>query len=55
MTRAWAKEGISVVLHYDNNNSNEYYKNGKQISRETALRTVLKAKGINNLNPNQFM
>ena len=50
MTRAWAKEGISVVMHDDDKYSNEYYKDGKQISREAAMRTVLKAKGLKNLN-----
>jgi len=46
ITRAFAQHGISMVVHFDDTNHNEYFNaNGKQITREQALKTVLKKSG----------
>lgn len=46
LTRAFAKAGINMVAHYNGTNQNEYFNaSGKQITREQALKTVLKASG----------
>ena len=45
LQRAFAQQGISVIFHEDNDFANEYYKGGKQISREAALKTVMKKTG----------
>ena len=42
LQRAFASQGISVIFHGDDNLANEYYKGGKQITREQALNTVMK-------------
>ena len=54
LRRAWAQEGITVVMHGGNNLANEYYKNGKQITREVALETLMKKTG-SVLNINHFI
>ena len=45
LQRAFASQGISVIFHGDDNLANEYYKGGKQITREQALNTVMKNTG----------
>ena len=46
LTRAFAKAGVNMVAHYNDTNQNEYFNSsGKQITREKALQTVLKASG----------
>ena len=49
LQRAFASQGISVIFHGVNDNSgtlaNEYYMNGKQITRNEALNTVMKKTG----------
>lgn len=46
LTRAFAKAGINMVTHYDDACDNEYFNaSGKPITREQALKTVLKASG----------
>ena len=51
LERAWAKFGISVILH-DNDELNEYYNSdGKQISRTEARKHVLSQTNCN-LDPN---
>lgn len=46
LTRAFAKAGVNMVVHFDDSNNNEYFNaSGKQITREKALQTVLKASG----------
>ena len=51
LTRAFATHGINMVAHYNNASNNEYFNaSGKQITREQALKTVLKASGMN-VNP----
>ena len=49
LTRAFAKAGVYMVVHDDGTNNNEYFNaGGKQISRQQALQTVLKASGMKN-------
>ena len=55
MTRAWGMEGITVVMHQDGVNANEYIRNGKVISRYEAMKFVAHKHGIDALNLNQFM
>ena len=43
--RAFAQSGISVIFHEGEDFANEYYKGGKQISRESAMKTVMKKTG----------
>ena len=45
LRRAWAQEGITVIMHGGNNLSNEYYRGGEQISRGTALQEVMTITG----------
>ena len=45
LQRAFASQGISVIFHEGNDFANEYYKGGRQISREAALKTVMKKTG----------
>ena len=45
LRRAWAKYGVSTVLYDDKNIPNEYYMNGKQISRNEALTHLLTVSG----------
>ena len=46
LTRAFAQHGVSMVVHFDDTNHNEYFNaSGKQITREAALKEVLKKSG----------
>ena len=54
LRRAWAQGGVTLILHGGKGNANEYYKNGKQISREAALKSVMKKTG-SVLNINHFI
>ncbi|MBQ3725842.1 MAG: hypothetical protein II902_02095 [Selenomonadaceae bacterium] len=54
LRRAWAQGGVTLILHGGKENANEYYKNGKQISREAALKSVMKKTG-SVLNINHFI
>ena len=46
ITRAFAQHGVSIVVHFDDTDHNEYFNaNGKQITREQALKTVLRKSG----------
>jgi len=54
LRKAWAQGGVTLVLHGGKESPNEYYKNGKQISREAALKSVMKKTG-SVLNINHFI
>ena len=54
LRRAWAQGGVTLIMHGGNNLANEYYKNGKQITREVALETLTKKTG-SDLNINHFI
>ncbi len=45
LRRAWAQEGITVIMHGGNNLSNEYYRGGEQITRDKAMRIAMKKTG----------
>lgn len=45
LRRAWAQEGITVVMHGGNNLSNEYYRGGEQITRDKAMKIAMKKTG----------
>ena len=46
LTRIWAQEGVACVLHNDKKNSNEYYVDGQQVTREAAMQHVLDKHGL---------
>ena len=54
LQRAFAGQGITVIFHDDSDLANEYYKGGKQITRESALKTVMKKTGTQ-VNINNFL
>ena len=54
LRRAWAQGGVTIVMHGGKENANEYYRNGKQITREAALKSVMKKTG-SVLNINHFI
>ena len=54
LTRAWGKEGITVVMHNDDKTANEYFINGKPIARYQALCIVAHKYGLDNMDLNQF-
>ena len=54
LRRAWAQGGVTLILHGGKESPNEYYKNGKQITREAALKSVMKKTG-SVLNINHFI
>jgi len=45
LERVWAQRGITVVFNEGKDLANEYYKDGKQISRGTALQEVMTITG----------
>ena len=45
LRREWAKVGVATVYYDDKNTPNEYYIDGKQISRSDALKHLLTKTG----------
>jgi len=45
LKRAWAKYGISPIFVYGPDFNNEYYYDGKQITRDEALKMVVEKSG----------
>ena len=45
LRRAWAQEGITVIMHGGNNFTNEYYRGGEQITRDKAMKIAMKKTG----------
>ncbi len=45
LKRAWAKYGISPIFVYGLDSNNEYYYDGKQITRDDALKIVVEKLG----------
>jgi len=54
LRRAWAQEGITVIMHGGNNLANEYYRGGEQITREKAMKIAMKKTG-NQVNINNYV
>lgn len=54
LRRAWAQEGITVIMHGGNNLSNEYYRGGEQITRDKAMRIAMKKTGTQ-ININNYV
>ena len=54
LTRAWGKQGITVVMHEDDVTANEYLYKGKPIARYEAMKLVAHSYGLDNLDLNQF-
>ena len=54
LRKVWAQEGITVVLHGGKEFANEYYKGGRQITREQAMKVVMRNTGTN-LNINNYV
>jgi len=54
LRRAWAQEGITVIMHGGNNLSNEYYRGGEQITRDKAMKIAMKKTGTQ-ININNYV
>lgn len=55
MKRVFASFGYTLIEHDNDNDANEYYKNGRQVNRVDVLRGIAGAKHVKGFDVNKYM